>query len=43
MIEGINYPWATHDGRSNYGCDFGRNKWGVPGKSWLPGRDHLED
>ena len=20
-----------------------RNKWGVPGKSWLPGRDHLED
>ena len=20
-----------------------RNKWGVPGLSWLPGRDHLED
>lgn len=20
-----------------------RHKWGVPGKSWLPGRDHLED
>ena len=20
-----------------------RRKWGVPGQSWLPGRDHLED
>lgn len=20
-----------------------RNSWGVPGQSWLPGRDHLED
>ena len=27
MIAGINYPWAIYDGRANYGCDFGRNKW----------------
>lgn len=27
MIRGINYPWAVFDGRANYGCDFGRNKW----------------
>jgi len=20
-----------------------KNSWGVPGLSWLPGRDHLED
>ena len=28
MIRGINYPWTVFDGRANYGCDFGRNKWG---------------
>ena len=27
MIAGINYPWTVYDGRANYGCDFGRNKW----------------
>ena len=27
MISGINYPWSVFDGRANYGCDFGRNKW----------------
>ena len=27
MIPGINYPWTVYDGRANYGCDFGRNKW----------------
>ena len=27
MIDGINYPWTIYDGRANYGCDFGRNKW----------------
>jgi hypothetical protein len=27
VIRGINYPWAVFDGRANYGCDFGRNKW----------------
>lgn len=27
MIAGINYPWTIYDGRANYGCDFGRNKW----------------
>ena len=27
MIRGINYPWTVFDGRANYGCDFGRNKW----------------
>jgi hypothetical protein len=26
-IRGINYPWTVFDGRANYGCDFGRNKW----------------
>ena len=28
MIRGINYPWTVFDGRANYGCDFGRNRWG---------------
>ncbi len=28
MIAGINYPWTIYDGRANYGCDFGRNRWG---------------
>ncbi len=28
MIAGINYPWTVLDGKPNYGCDFGRNKWG---------------
>lgn len=27
MISGVNYPWTVYDGRPNYGCDFGRNKW----------------
>lgn len=27
MIAGINYPWTVYDGRPNYGCDFGRNRW----------------
>lgn len=27
MIRGINYPWTVFEGRANYGCDFGRNKW----------------
>lgn len=27
MILGINYPWTVFEGRSNYGCDFGRNIW----------------
>ena len=27
MIPGINYPWTIYDGRANYGCDFGRNRW----------------
>jgi hypothetical protein len=28
LIAGINYPWTMYDGRANYGCDFGRNRWG---------------
>ena len=27
MIGGINYPWTVFEGRANYGCDFGRNRW----------------
>jgi len=27
VIAGINYPWTVLDGKPNYGCDFGRNKW----------------
>ena len=27
FVLGINYPWTVYDGRPNYGCDFGRNKW----------------
>lgn len=27
MIAGINYPWTIYQGKPNYGCDFGRNKW----------------
>lgn len=27
VIRGINYPWTVVDGRANYGCDFGRNRW----------------
>ena len=27
MIAGVNYPWSIYQGRPNYGCDFGRNKW----------------
>jgi hypothetical protein len=27
MIAGINYPWTVFEGKPNYGCDFGRNKW----------------
>lgn len=28
MILGVNYPWTVFDGRPNYGCDFGWNRWG---------------
>lgn len=28
LTHGINYPWGVINGRSNYGCDFGRNSWG---------------
>ena len=27
MISGINYPWTVFQGKPNYGCDFGWNKW----------------
>lgn len=27
QIRGINYPWTVFEGRPNYGCDFGRNRW----------------
>lgn len=27
MIPGINYPWTVFQGKPNYGCDFGWNKW----------------
>ena len=27
MIAGINYPWTINQGKQNYGCDFGWNKW----------------
>jgi len=27
VISGINYPWTIYQGKPNYGCDFGRNKW----------------
>ena len=27
MISGINYPWTIYQGKPNYGCDFGWNKW----------------
>lgn len=27
MISGVNYPWTLFQGRPNYGCDFGRNRW----------------
>jgi hypothetical protein len=27
VIAGINYPWTVFEGKPNYGCDFGRNKW----------------
>lgn len=27
MTPGINYPWTIFQGRPNYGCDFGRNRW----------------
>lgn len=28
-VTGINYPWSSFQGRSNYGCDFGANVWGT--------------
>ena len=31
MIAGINYPWTVVEGKPNYGCDFGRNKWNSHG------------
>jgi hypothetical protein len=27
LLRGINYPWTIFDGRPNYGCDFGMNRW----------------
>jgi hypothetical protein len=27
VTAGVNYPWSIFEGRPNYGCDFGRNKW----------------
>jgi hypothetical protein len=27
VISGINYPWTIFQGKPNYGCDFGWNKW----------------
>ena len=27
MIHGINYPWTVFQGKQNYGCDFGWNRW----------------
>jgi hypothetical protein len=27
VISGINYPWTVFQGKPNYGCDFGWNKW----------------
>jgi hypothetical protein len=27
VIAGINYPWTIFQGKPNYGCDFGWNKW----------------
>jgi hypothetical protein len=31
VISGINYPWTVFEGKPNYGCDFGRNKWNSHG------------
>ena len=28
VVSGINYPWSSFQGRSNYGCDFGVHVWG---------------
>jgi hypothetical protein len=28
FLTGANYPWGLWEGKSNYGCDFGRNRWG---------------
>lgn len=39
MIAGINYPWTVCNGRPNYGCDFGRNRW----NSHAGVTAHLED
>jgi len=27
VTSGINYPWTVYQGKPNYGCDFGWNKW----------------
>jgi hypothetical protein len=27
QVSGVNYPWTVFDGKPNYGCDFGWNKW----------------
>ena len=29
FLTGANYPWTFWEGRSNYGCDFGINRWGT--------------
>jgi hypothetical protein len=27
VTSGINYPWTIFEGKPNYGCDFGWNRW----------------
>jgi hypothetical protein len=39
VIPGINYPWTVFQGKPNYGCDFGWNKW----NSHAGVTAHLED
>ncbi len=39
MIAGINYPWTVFQGKQNYGCDFGWNKW----NSHVGVTTHLDD
>jgi hypothetical protein len=39
VIAGINYPWTVLQGKPNYGCDFGRNKW----NSHAGVTTHIED
>jgi hypothetical protein len=39
VIAGINYPWTVFQGKQNYGCDFGWNKW----HSHVGVTTHLDD